>query len=76
MKSFLLVIYFIFISFGLYGIDDSHLVFQHINTNNGLKHNSVTDLAQDHLGFIWIATENGLHRFDGVDMNIYAQQRR
>jgi signal transduction histidine kinase/DNA-binding response OmpR family regulator/streptogramin lyase len=75
MKSFLTIIYFIFIPLTLYGIDDSQLVFQHINTNNGLKHNSVLDITQDYREFIWIATENGLHRFDGVDMNIYMHNK-
>ncbi|PWD99393.1 hybrid sensor histidine kinase/response regulator transcription factor [Marinilabilia rubra] len=45
--------------------------FRHINTNNGLNHNSITDIIQDHLGFIWFATENGLHRYDGVNTRIF-----
>lgn len=32
---------------------------------NGLPFNNIRDIKQDHIGFIWIATENGLSRFDG-----------
>ena len=34
---------------------------------NGLPHGHVTQLLQDDRGFIWIATWNGLCRFDGYD---------
>jgi len=32
---------------------------------DGLPFNNIRDIKQDHTGFIWIATENGLSRFDG-----------
>jgi ligand-binding sensor domain-containing protein/two-component sensor histidine kinase len=35
------------------------------NTDSGLTANSITDIAQDNTGFLWIATNNGLNRFDG-----------
>src|SRR3954464_12609435 len=28
-------------------------------------------IAQDHYGFIWIAGENGLGRYDGVNLRLY-----
>lgn len=39
--------------------------FQHLDTENGLINNYITDLAQDKRGYLWIATEEGLSRFDG-----------
>jgi ligand-binding sensor domain-containing protein len=36
-----------------------------INNRNGLLSNSVYDIAQDQNGFIWIAHERGLSRYDG-----------
>lgn len=39
--------------------------FQVFQINDGLCHNRLTDLYQDETGFLWIATENGLSRFDG-----------
>ncbi|MCX6232129.1 MAG: histidine kinase [Bacteroidetes bacterium] len=34
-------------------------------TKQGLSSNSINDLAIDNKGFLWIATANGLNRFDG-----------
>jgi len=33
----------------------------------GLSHRLVTRIEKDHLGFIWLATPNGLNRFDGYE---------
>jgi signal transduction histidine kinase len=42
---------------------------------NGLPQNSVRGLAADEIGFVWIATEAGLTRFDGREMITYAKDR-
>ena len=42
-----------------------------INSNNGLSHNIVNDILQDELGYIWIASEDGLSRYDGYEFSIY-----
>lgn len=39
--------------------------FQHYTDEDGLPQNSVKCLAPDEHGFMWMATENGLVRFDG-----------
>ena len=41
------------------------LKFKHLLTTEGLSQNNVFDIVQDHDGFIWIATEDGLNRYDG-----------
>jgi signal transduction histidine kinase/DNA-binding response OmpR family regulator/streptogramin lyase len=41
------------------------IVFQQISTKDGLSNNVVVSIAQDKFGFIWMATRNGLNRFDG-----------
>ena len=38
----------------------------------GLMSNYVTDIAQDRRGIIWIASEAGLHRFDGHSFTRYS----
>jgi ligand-binding sensor domain-containing protein len=35
-------------------------------TENGLPHNSVSDILQTRDGYLWLATADGLVRFDGV----------
>lgn len=44
---------------------------QVISTQDGLSNNIVYETYQDHEGFIWIATDNGLNRFDGYDFKIF-----
>src|SRR5690348_15501124 len=38
--------------------------FQKLDSGSGLAQNSVDVIAQDSRGYIWLATEGGLHRFD------------
>ena len=45
--------------------------FQHYTTESGLIHANVFDVLQDQKGFIWIATERGLSRFDGHTFKNY-----
>ncbi|HEX8358169.1 MAG TPA: two-component regulator propeller domain-containing protein [Segetibacter sp.] len=39
--------------------------FTHIGTSEGVSNNVINDIKQDSKGFIWIATGNGLQRYDG-----------
>lgn len=41
------------------------LRFSHVTERDGLSNNFVRSVVQDTDGLIWIATENGLNRFDG-----------
>ena len=40
-------------------------------TENGLPHNHVRAIAQDKTGFLWIATWDGLSRWDGYEFRNY-----
>ncbi len=46
-------------------------VFELINTQSGLSNNVVYDICKDTEGFIWIATENGLNRYDGYEFKTF-----
>lgn len=43
------------------------ITFEHIGTRDGLPSNKITAIHQDSAGFIWIGTQDGLHRFDGIE---------
>jgi ligand-binding sensor domain-containing protein len=40
-------------------------VFEVFDQEHGLSNATVTRLAQDHQGALWVGTENGLYRYDG-----------
>jgi len=45
--------------------------FRNINHADGLLHNDVLSITQDNKGFIWLATTNGLQRYDGKNFINY-----
>lgn len=47
--------------------------FGRYDIGDGLTHNSVYSILQDKAGFIWMGTESGLNRFDGVQFKHYTQ---
>ncbi len=44
----------------------SKYIFNHLGIKDGLSSEKAHATAQDSKGYIWIATKNGLQRFDGV----------
>lgn len=45
--------------------------FDRLGPDEGLSQVSAHSIVQDRRGFIWIATEEGLNRFDGYDVIVY-----
>ncbi|MFZ5939586.1 MAG: two-component regulator propeller domain-containing protein [Bacteroidota bacterium] len=45
--------------------------FERITIDNGLSNNSINSVLQTRDGFLWIATKDGLNRFDGQGFRIY-----
>lgn len=45
--------------------------FKNIGIDDGLSQNSVISIAQDSLGFMWFATQDGLNRYDGNEFKIF-----
>lgn len=50
---------------------NSQFSFRHLTVNNGLSSNRVECILQDSKGFIWIATPEGLNRFDGYEFSVF-----
>lgn len=44
---------------------------KHFDQSNGLCENTVNCIIQDRLGYIWMATWDGLTRYDGEDFTLY-----
>ncbi|MEO5995594.1 MAG: two-component regulator propeller domain-containing protein [Chitinophagaceae bacterium] len=59
------MIFIILFACSLLAQQGKQYVFSRYNTGNGLASNYVNNLVQDQQGFIWLATINGLHKYDG-----------
>lgn len=50
---------------------DWDMSFRHFPDYDGLWLNAIRTIEQDDFGFIWIGSDAGLYRFDGVEMRSY-----
>ncbi len=61
---------------GYFGYSQGHLKtpgfsFERFSTEDGLPSSTILDIVQDHEGYIWLATEDGLVRYDGYQFLNY-----
>ncbi len=71
MKNILLyLLILIFLPDSLWG-GEKELRFHYLSTENGLPRNTTYSITEDKYGFIWIATIDGLCRFDGYNVKQY-----
>lgn len=49
------------------------LRFEHLGLEEGMAQASANSIMQDSKGFLWIATQGGLHRYDGHEFKVYAE---
>lgn len=47
--------------------------FRHYTVEDGFSSNSIRSILQDYTGYIWVGTENGLNRFDGIQIKDYSK---
>lgn len=52
-------------------IEKDNILFTQISNKQGLSHNTVFDISQDSLGYLWFATKEGLNRYDGNKFDVY-----
>ena len=60
------------VSFSVFSQQD--ISFAQLSVNNGLSQNSAVSVSQDQDGFLWIATQDGLNRYDGKEFKIYKKK--
>lgn len=58
------------------GSDDAPLLFRHYDMADGLPSATIHDVLQDRTGFLWLATHDGLARFDGHELRVWRHQPR
>ena len=54
--------------------DVTDFEFDHITYRQGLVSSSVSAITQDRFGFLWFASQSGLHRYDGYSMRVYGAE--
>lgn len=45
--------------------------FKNFTVDHGLPSNQIYEIMEDHMGFIWIATDRGIVRYDGYDFQVF-----
>src|SRR5665648_232766 len=50
---------------------DKTIRFEHISLDQGLSQSVVLAILQDHQGFMWFGTQDGLNRYDGYEFIVY-----
>jgi signal transduction histidine kinase/ligand-binding sensor domain-containing protein/CheY-like chemotaxis protein len=51
------------------------LYFEHLTMRDGLSQSTVESFLQDSRGYLWLATESGLNRYDGNSLRVYHRDR-
>lgn len=55
--------------------DARPIYFEHLTMRDGLSQSTVMSILQDSQGYLWLATENGLDRYDGYSIRAYRRER-
>ncbi|RDC56533.1 response regulator [Pedobacter chinensis] len=63
--------YFIFLFFACNFLQAQTPGFKHFSNKDGLVQSPISSIVQDKTGFIWLATQKGLIRYDGYEFNAY-----
>ncbi|MBW6478943.1 MAG: response regulator [Bacteroidales bacterium] len=66
--------FLIFNCIAFQGFSQQELSFRQLSVNDGLSQNSAVSVTQDNDGFLWIATQEGLNRYDGKEFRIYRKK--
>lgn len=70
--KYLLLVILLLSSFPLFSAVES-LSFRSVTISEGLSHNTINAIYKDKLGFMWLGTQTGLDRFDGINITNYPQ---
>ena len=58
-----------------YVLPGQQLRFYHYTINDGLSQSSIKSVIEDNTGFIWLATQDGLNRFDSKNFKVWNRNK-
>lgn len=73
VRRYILFICFVHIAVAA-AAQPSHINFTSLTSRDGLLSNSVNAILKDRYGLLWIATDDGLNKFDGTNFTVYRHQ--
>jgi len=71
IKNFSIALLIIIINSGRFYPQFSYIKLERFNVNNGLSNTSINCITQSSDGYLWIATKDGLNRYDGQSFKIF-----
>lgn len=72
-KLYLWLAVLLWLPVSLLAVDFSNLIFRTITISDGLSNNIINSIYKDQRGFIWLGTQTGLDRFDGINVKNFPQ---
>ena len=57
--------------FFIQAVTAKELPVRYLGIEQGLSNNAVISICQDHNGFLWIGTYDGLNRYDGYGFKVF-----
>lgn len=72
VRAKLLIVITLFVNCSL--VNSENLVYKFLTIKEGLPSNNIFKLKFDHKGFLWIAHDNGISRYDGFKFKHYIGQ--
>jgi len=70
MRRLRLILFFLY-PIVAFSQSNKQVAFRELTVSQGLSQNSVVSIAQDSLGFMWFATQDGLNKYDGREFTHY-----
>ncbi|MCG2461585.1 response regulator [Flavobacteriaceae bacterium F89] len=68
-RPILLLLLFLVASF--LGHGQSHITFRQLSVREGLSQSSAISVTQDSTGYLWVATQDGLNKYDGRQFTVF-----
>lgn len=56
-------------------VNAQSLKFKHVNVEDGLSNSTIECIFQDHRGFIWFGTRDGLNKYDGNQITVFKHDK-
>jgi ligand-binding sensor domain-containing protein/signal transduction histidine kinase len=63
----------LYVNVAAQSVDPTDLLFRYITIEDGLPNNKVNAISMDKYGFMWFGTNDGICRYDGINLKYYAQ---